>query len=254
VALCTAARAGQRSTYKAHVSLHPPDTPYTRMHAHRALLAAAVLAACASGTAAVAVPVPCCAMFYGDSGTCAASACPNKFATAAECKTGCTAGDDACSNNCDAWICRDSIGADGTVQTGKIDCIAWGGLSDGAGLVCLASQGTAIKMSDNNGVGCPGYTGVISGKVACERSMTTDFGPPEVTEQLDETACNAVGCCTWTGSECESAVGDGDGDVCPGATRADTAGGSAGTTTPAVWALALAACLVSAAPAVLRTI
>jgi hypothetical protein len=193
------------------------------MHAHRALLAAAVLAACASGTAAVAVPVPCCAKFYGDSGTCAASACPNKFATAAECKTGCTAGDDACSNNCDAWICRDSIGADGTVQTGKIDCIGWGGLSDGAGLVCLASQGsTAIKMSDNNGVGCPGYTGVISGKVACERSMTTDFGPPEVTEQLDETACDAVGCCTWTGSECESAVGDGDGDVCPGATRADT--------------------------------
>ena len=166
-----------------------------------------MLAACASATAAAAVPVPCCAKFYGDSGTCAASACPNKFATAAECKAGCTAGDDECEMACDSWICRDSVRADGTVETGKIDCITWGGLADGAGLVCVAPQGTAIKMSDNNGVGCPGYTGAITGKVACERSITTDFGPPEVTEQLDEAACNAVGCCTWTGSECESAVG-----------------------------------------------
>ena len=184
----------------------------------RALLAAAVLAASASATAAAAVPVPCCAKFYGVSGTCAASACPNKFATAAECKAGCTAGDDECESACDTWICRDSVRADGTVETGKIDCIGWGGLADGAGLVCLAPLGTAIKMSDNNGVGCPGYTGAITGKVACERSITTDFGPPEVTEQLDETACNAVGCCTWTGSECESAVGE---NVCSATTSPD---------------------------------
>merc|ERR1711966_19979 len=287
------------------------DTPYTMMHAHRALLAAAVLAACASGTAVVAVPVPCCAKFYGESGTCAASACPNKFGTVTECKAAC-AGDGStaaqdCERDCDTWICRNSIGADGRELMGKIDCITWGGLADGTGIKCLATdtgtdlQGTAIKMSDNNGVGCPGYTGDISKAMGCERSITTDLGPPEVTEQLDEAACNAVGCCMWSGSMCLSTVTGGD--VCPGATRADTtwtgegkpicpgrtpdkycdclgdcdgAGNTncdcpeaekccaAGKTSPAVgsstrtssriWAIALAACLVSAAPAVLRTI
>ena len=152
------------------------------IHVHRALLAAAVLAACATGTAAVAVPVPCCAKFYGIPGTCAASACPNKNATRADCIAACKGDEDCERANCD-WLCRASVGADGTVQAGKIDCITWGGVSDGAGIMCQASEGyTAIKMSDNNGVGCPGYTGAITGKVACERSITTDFGPPEVTE------------------------------------------------------------------------
>ena len=203
------------------------------IHAHRALLAAAVLAACPTGTAAVAVPVPCCAKFYGISGTCAASACPNKNATAAGCKAACK-GDENCESNCN-WLCRASVGTDGTVQVGKIDCITWGGVSDGAGIMCVASQGnTAIKMSDNNGVGCPGYTGLMTGKVACEREIG-DLSPDSV-EKLDETTCKAVGCCRWNkaGSECESAVGDGDGDVCPGATRADTAAGAIAATTPTI--------------------
>jgi len=162
---------------------------------------------CAGCSLAATLPVPCCAKFYGIPGPCSASLCPNKNSTAAACKQGCADGDDNCRNSCDTWICRDSIGYDGAVQAGKIDCIAWGGLVAGVGIFCPSTMGTAIKMSDNNGVGCPGFTGQITGFVACEREIgwTSD---PNDEEKLDEAACKAVGCCQWTGSKCDSAIGD----------------------------------------------
>ena len=173
----------------------------------------------ATNVHAVDVSLPCCAKFYEKSGTCAASNCPNKFATKELCVTDCgtknltSSAKEDCERACDGFICRQSLGIDNKAQEGKIDCITFGGVEEG-GLYC-GGNWTEIKATDNGGKGCPGYLGKLTGKAVCYRSGTVQ----------DEATCVAAGCCKWENGKCKSTTGEvkdsttGDeiSKLCPGA-------------------------------------